>query len=171
MKNDVPFSRGYLPMGIIRAWPALRKSRCIGQVSVQVPVDEEIISAWKKLLEGDEGQGRPMARCPSVPPDSSQLAPQLASCVDNGFDLSITSFPLMCLSPDGSRLCPSIAESTPSVPPFSLSRTLQTRSAALSRFNTASLVQEARSSQLDIRFPFLLDQSLLKVPFLIGCTK
>src|SRR5690348_18208899 len=76
----------------------------------------------------------------------------------------------MCLSPYGSRLCPSIAESTPSVPPFSLalslSRTLQTSSRALSRSNTASLVQETLSSQLDIRSPFLLDQSLLKVPFL-----
>jgi hypothetical protein len=37
--------------------------------------------------------------------------------------------------------------------------------------NTASLVQETLSSQLDIRSPFLLDQSFLKVPFLIGCTK
>ena len=42
---------------------------------------------------------------------------------------------------------------------------------ALSRSNTTSLVQETLSSQLDIRSPFLLDQSLLKVPFLIGCTK
>jgi hypothetical protein len=37
--------------------------------------------------------------------------------------------------------------------------------------NTASLVRETLSSQLDIRSPFLLDQSLLKVPFLIGYSK
>lgn len=54
---------------------------------------------------------------------------------------------------------------------ISLSRTLQTRSAALSRSNTASLVQETLSTRLDIRSPFLHDQSLLKVPFLIGYTK
>src|SRR5205823_6634437 len=94
--------------------------------------------------------------------------PQQVSDVENGVDLSITSFPLLCLSPDGSRFCPSIAESSPSLPPFSLalslSRTLQTRSGALSRSNTASLVQETLSSQFDIRSPFLLDPSLLKVP-------
>ena len=78
---------------------------------------------------------------PSVPLDSFQLAPQQVSCVGNGFDLSMTSFPLMCLSPDGSRLCPSNAESIPSVPSFSL---------ALSRSNTTSIVQETLSSQLDI---------------------
>src|SRR2546429_7265506 len=81
----------------------------------------------------------------------------------------------MCLNQDGNRLCPSISESTLSIPPFSLaislSRTLQTSLGALSRSNTASLVQETLSSQLDIRSPFLLDQSLLKVPFLIGCPK
>src|SRR5436305_971984 len=47
---------------------------------------------------------------------------------------------------------------------LSRSRTLQTRSGALSRSNTASLVQETLSCQLDIRSPFLLDPSLLKVP-------
>jgi hypothetical protein len=118
---------------------------------------------------------RQRTRHPSVPSDSFQLAPQQVSYVDSGFDLSIPSFPLMCLSPDGSRLCPSVAESTPSVPPFSLalslSRTLQTSSGALSRSNTASLVQETLSSQLDICSPFLLDQSLLKASFLIGCSK
>ncbi len=31
--------------------------------------------------------------------------------------------------------------------------------------NTAFLVRETLSSQLEIRSPFLLDQSLLKVPF------
>jgi hypothetical protein len=109
-----------------------------------------------------------MGRCPSVPSDSFQLAPQQVSRVDNGFDLSITSSPLMCLSPDGSRLCPSFAESTPSVPLFSLaislSRTVQTSSGARERSNTAFLVQETLSSQLDIRSLFLLDQSLLTVP-------
>ena len=39
-----------------------------------------------------------------------------------------------------------------------------TRSGALSRSNTTSLVQETLSCQLDIRSPLLLDQSLLKVP-------
>src|SRR5205823_2143184 len=47
---------------------------------------------------------------------------------------------------------------------LSLPRTLHISSGALSRSNTASLVQETLSSQLDIRSPFLLDQSLLKVP-------
>src|SRR5438105_1500674 len=56
-------------MGIIRPWPALRKRRCIRQVNVLVPIDEEIISAWEQLLKGDEGQGRPVVRCPSVPLD------------------------------------------------------------------------------------------------------
>jgi hypothetical protein len=41
---------------------------------------------------------------------------------------------------------------------------MQTSSGALSRSNTASLFQETLSCQLDIRSPFLLDQSLLKVP-------
>ena len=66
-------------------------------------------------------------------------------------------------------------DSKPSLPPcslaLSLSRTLQTSSGALSRSNTASLVQETVSSQLDLRSPFLLDQSLLNVPFLIACPK
>jgi len=47
---------------------------------------------------------------------------------------------------------------------LSLPRTLHISSGALSRSNTASLVQETLSCQLDIRSPFLLDQSLLKVP-------
>src|SRR5437763_12966136 len=106
--------------------------------------DKEEVENWRQRT-----------RHPSVPSDSFQLAPKQVSCVDNGFDLSITSFPLMCLSPDSSRLCPSIAESTSSVLPFALalsrSRTLQTRSGALSRSNTTSLVQETLSSQLDIR--------------------
>jgi hypothetical protein len=53
-------------MGIIQSWPALRKRRCIRQVTVRVYVDEEIISTWEKLCEGDACQGRPMVRCPSV---------------------------------------------------------------------------------------------------------
>ena len=53
---------------------------------------------------------------PSVPSDSFQLAPQQVSCVENGFDLSITDFPLACLSPDASRLCSLIADATSSVP-------------------------------------------------------
>ncbi len=81
-------------------------------------------------------------RRPSVPSASFQPASQQASCVDRGFDFSIASFPLLCLNSDGDRLCPSIAEPTASVPPFALalprSRTLQTRSGALSRSNTAS---------------------------------
>ena len=75
---------------------------------------KEEVKNWRKRI-----------RHPSVPFDSIQLAPQQVSYVDNGFDLSITSFPLMCLSPDGSRLCPSIAESTPSVPPFALNLPLR----------------------------------------------
>ena len=54
MKNDWPFSSGYFPMGIIRPWSALRKSRCIRQVTVRVLVDEDIISAREQLLKGDE---------------------------------------------------------------------------------------------------------------------
>jgi hypothetical protein len=30
-------------------------------------VDKNIISAWEKLCKGDEGQVRPVVRCPSVP--------------------------------------------------------------------------------------------------------
>jgi hypothetical protein len=41
----------------------------------------------------------------------------------------------------------------------------------LLRSNTASLVQEAFSSKLDSCSPFLLDQSLLKASFFIGCPK
>jgi hypothetical protein len=67
MKNDWPCSSGYFPTGIIRSWPALRKRRCIRQVTVRVSVHEEIISTWEKLCEGDACQGRPMARSPSVP--------------------------------------------------------------------------------------------------------
>jgi hypothetical protein len=67
MKNDVPFSSGYFPMGIIRPWSALRKRRGIRQVSVRVSVDEEIISAWEQFLKRDEGKVRPVVRCPSVP--------------------------------------------------------------------------------------------------------
>jgi len=118
MKHNWPFSSGYFPMGIIRPWSALRKRRCIRQVNVRVSVDEDIISAREQLFKWDTVKGRPMYRKPSVPSDSFQLAPQQASCVDYGFDLSIASFPLMCLSSDGSRLYPSIAESTTSVPPF-----------------------------------------------------
>jgi hypothetical protein len=54
MKNDLPFSSGYFPMGIIRPWSALRKRRCVRQVTVQMSVDEDIISAWEKFLKGDE---------------------------------------------------------------------------------------------------------------------
>jgi hypothetical protein len=79
-----------------------------------------------------------MVRCPSVPSECFQPAPEQASYVDRGFDLPITSFPLLCLSPDGSRLCPSIAELTSSIPPLSLSRTLQTSSGALSRSKRCS---------------------------------
>ena len=50
-------------------------------------------------------------------------------------------------------------------------RTLQARSRAHSRPNTASLVQEALSSQPALRSPFLIDRWLLKVPLLIVCTK
>jgi hypothetical protein len=149
MKNDWPCSSGYFPMRIIWSWQALRKRRCIRQVTVRVSVDEEIISTWEKLFEGDACQGRPMGRCPSVPLSCFQSPSQQVPCVENGFDLSITSFPLLCLSPDGSRPCPSFAESTPSVPLFSLalslSGTVQTSSGALSRSNTAFLVQETRS--------------------------
>jgi len=54
MKNDLPFSSGYFPMGIIRPWSALPKRRYIRQVTVRVSVDEDIISAWEQLLKGDE---------------------------------------------------------------------------------------------------------------------
>ncbi len=47
---------------------------------------------------------------------------------------------------------------------LSLPRTLHISSGARERSNTASLVQETLSCQLDIRSPFLLDQSLLNVP-------
>jgi len=67
MKNDVPFSSGYFPVGIIRPWPALPKRICIKQVDVRVSVDEEIRSAWEQFLKGDARQGRPVVRCPSVP--------------------------------------------------------------------------------------------------------
>src|SRR6266700_7791936 len=111
-------------------------------------------------------------RRPSVPSASFQPASQQASCVDRGFDFSIASFPLLCLNSDGDRLCPSIAEPTRSVPPFalalSLSRTLQTRSGALSRSNTASLVQEILSCQLDIRSLFSLINRFSKCLFLEG---
>jgi hypothetical protein len=118
----------------------------------------------------EEGENwRQSIRHPSVPSDSFQPSSQQASCVDRGFDPSNASFPLLCLSPDDSRLSHPIAESTPSVPLFSLSRTVQTSSGALSRSNTASLVQETLSCQLDIRSLFLLDQSLLNGSFLIGC--
>ena len=85
-------------------------------------------------------------RRPSVPSDSLQLAPQQVSCIDNGFDLSSTSFPRICLSPDGSRLCPSLTESTPSVPPLSRSSTLQTRSGTLA-------LQHSISRPRDTIFP------------------
>ncbi|SRR6266566_65877 len=100
-------------------------------------------------------------RRPSVPSASFQPASQQASCVDRGFDFSIASFPLLCLNSDGDRLCPSIAEPTASVPPFALalprSRTLQTRSGALSRSSTTSLVQETPFLPARHSFPFLLD--------------
>jgi hypothetical protein len=143
-----------------------------------VHLPPEGVAPSDTVFQTGQGRGRKLATehsTPSVPSDSFQLAPQQVSYGDNGFDLSITSFPLVCLSPDGSRLCPSVAESTPSVPLFSLalslSKTVHTSSGALSRSNTASLVQETLSFQLDIRSPFLLNQSLLNVPFLIGCTK
>jgi len=72
---------------------------------------------------------------------------------------------------------PSIAEPTRSVPPFALAlsrlRTLQVRSGAHSRPNTASasLVQVALSCQPAVRSPFPIDRWLLKVPLLIVCTK
>jgi hypothetical protein len=53
----------------------------------------------------------------------------------------------------------------PSVPPLSRLRTLQASSRARDRSEIASLVQEALSDQPVIRFPFLFDQSLLKMPF------
>ncbi len=111
---------------------------------------------------------RKRTRHPSVPFDSLQLAPQQAPRVDHGFDPSITSFPLLCLSSDGSRLYPSIAEPTPSVPPFalalSLSRTLQARSGGLSHSNMASFVLREELFPARHSLPFLLDQSLLTVP-------
>ena len=84
-----------------------------------------------------------------VPSDLPEPRCLQAPCVGRGFDLFGSAFFTRYFTP----------------------RTLQTSSGALSRSNTASLVQETLSSQLNIRSPFLLDQSLLKVPFLIGCTK
>ena len=54
MKNNLPFSSGYFPMGITRPWSALRKRRGIRQVTIRVSIDEEIISAWEQFLKGDE---------------------------------------------------------------------------------------------------------------------
>jgi hypothetical protein len=54
MKNDVPFSSGYLPVWIIRPRPALPKRGCIRQVNVRVSVDENVISAWEQFLKGDK---------------------------------------------------------------------------------------------------------------------
>ena len=89
-------------------------------------VDKQIASTRAECVKGDTCQGRPTVRIPSVPVDSSQPPSQQVSCVYNGFDLSITSFPRIYLSPDGNRLCHSIAESIPSVPPVSHASTLQT---------------------------------------------
>ena len=75
----------------------------------------QILTQFSRRGKEEIENWRQSTRHPSVPLSCFQLAPQQVSYVDNGFDLSITSFPLMCLSPDGSRLCPSIAESTPSV--------------------------------------------------------
>jgi hypothetical protein len=79
-------------------------------------VDKQIPFTAEESFKRDTCQGRPMGRCPSVPVDSFQPAPQQVSYVDNEFDLSITSVPRICLNPDGSWLCPPIADSTPSVP-------------------------------------------------------
>jgi hypothetical protein len=59
---------------------------------------------------------RSRVRIPSVPLSCFQPRRQQAPCMDRGFDRSIISFPLPCLSPDASRLCPQIADSTASVP-------------------------------------------------------
>src|SRR5215471_10790652 len=161
MYDHRPVFSGNTKIRLFRPWPSMLEKRSVDSNPRRGKEEGE---NWRQSI-----------RHPSVPVYCFQPPSQQASRVDRGFDRSITEGPLLYPSSDGSRLCPSIAEPTPSVPHFalalSLSRTWQTSSGALSRSNTASLVQETHSSQLDIRSPFLLDKSLLKVPFLIGCTK
>jgi hypothetical protein len=105
---------------------------------------------------------------PSVPSYSFQPAPQQVSCVDNEFDLLIASFPLLCLSSDGSRLCPSITEPTTSIPPFfTRSFTLENLADKVgSALALKHSIPHPKDPLLPARHshPFLLDQSLPKVP-------
>ncbi len=103
---------------LFRPWSSALEKR-------RVPTLNEFISRQKVLhlqiqfpRRGKEEvkNWRKRIRHPSVPSKCFQLPSQQASCVYNGFDLSNSSFPLWCLSSDGSRLYPSIADSTSSVP-------------------------------------------------------
>ena len=95
--------------GGLASWVSSCASKCC-TLRYNVPDrDKEEVENWRQRI-----------RHPSVPVRSFQFAPQQVSCLDNGFDLSISSFPLLCLSPDSRMLYPSIADSTASIPPLNL---------------------------------------------------
>ena len=87
------------------------RSKQVLHLLIQYPCgDKEEVENWRQRT-----------RHPSVPLKYPQPALKLASYIDRVFDLFINSFPLAYPSPDSSGLCPSVAESMPSVPPISQS--------------------------------------------------